>query len=377
LALLYDQQRLSSYGHATPPFTERTTLGFQYFMQTLAFHLVSDPRILHIPDDEEHGDMLFWDACCSRLLVDHMLLADSLPANAGLHPVMRRMLGEIASVSSRSKFVEFLRDALVLRDLDVRDALNSKLSAVRRRLRLSVSAARVLGCSVQSSNSVPLADGDLLRGSAGSNGTDALPLQLHVITPAVRLMKYGRPVSRRLYMATHEEWSSVFEYNPLFSKDALHAFAAPQFSVQDWHLLCTLAVSSMKHSDVRAFHPRSREYLACNAFASAVSQRTYAAGMPHCFDLPPRVAGAARYMGSAQEHAQYLKWCQAAIDDGHEAGDDPWMLRQLAGQVQALLMERWDLQQVCEVCVPHFALLSQRRCAPRAGSRLLCTFTVI
>jgi len=353
LTLLYDQQRLSSYGQATPPFTERTTLGFQYFMQTLVFHLVSDPRILHIPDDEEHGDMLFWDACCSRLLVDHMLLADSLPANAGLHPVMRRMWGEIASVSSRRKFVECLRDALVLKDLDGRDVVNSKLSAVRRRLRLSVSAARVLGCSVQNSDSVPLADGDLLRGSAGSNGTDALPLQLHVITPAVRLMKYGRPVSRRLYMATHEEWSRVFEYNPLFSKDALHTFSAPQFSVQDWHLLCTLAVSSMKHSDVRAFHPHSREYLACNAFVSAVSQRTYAAGMPRCFDLPPSVAGAARFMGSAQEHAQYLMNCEAIVDDGLEAGDDPWMLRRLAGQVQALLIERWDLQQVCDVFVTH------------------------
>ena len=373
LAQLYEQHRLPISGPVSPPFTERTTLGFQYFMRTLVFHLVKGPRILHIPDDEEQGDTLFWDACCGRLVVDYMLLADSLPVNSGLHPVLQRTWGALVSASNRIGCIGVLRGALVSGEVDGRAIVETSMPAGRRRLRLSASAARVLGCSVQNSGCFFGADGDMLRGNVGSSCNVTEPLQLHIITPAVLLMKHGQPVNRQLYLATHEEWSDVFGYNPLFSKDASLAFAAPQFSVQDWYVLCMLAVSSMKGSDVPAFDPRSREHFACNTFASAVSQRTYAEGMPRCFDLPPRIAGAVRYMGSAQSHAQYLKNCQATGEDGGDANDDPWMLRQLAGQVQALLMERWDLQQVCDLCAP--CVLYCHAIVPRAGLRPRCTLT--
>jgi hypothetical protein len=221
------------------------------------------------------------------------------------------------------------------------------MHVVRRLMRTSVAAVRVLGCSVQSSDSFHLVEGDLLRGTAGSSGHDTEPLQLNVITPAVMLSRFSQHVSRQLYLATHADWSSVFGYNPLFSKDASLAFAAPDFGVQDWHLLCMLAVSSMKGGAAPAvIDVHSREHLACNAFASAVWQRTYAAGMPRCFDLPPRVAGEVRYTGSARVYSQYLSHCDAAGDEGHEVNDDPWMLRQLAGAVQAMLLERWDTLQV-------------------------------
>jgi hypothetical protein len=138
-----------------------------------------------------------------------------------------------------------------------------------------------------------------------------------------------------------------FGYNILFSKDISLAFAAPDFGVQDWHLLCMLAVSSMKGGAVPAvIDVHSREHLACNAFASAVWQRTYAAGMLRCFDLPPRVAGEVRYTGSARVYSKYLSHCNAAGYEGYEVNGDPWMMRQLAGAVQALLLERWDALQV-------------------------------
>jgi hypothetical protein len=41
-----------------------------------------------------------------------------------------------------------------------------------------------------------------------------------------------------------------------------------------------------------------------------------------------------------------LSHCDAAGDEGHEVNDDPWMLRQLAGAVQAMLLDRWDALQV-------------------------------
>jgi hypothetical protein len=211
---------------------------------------------------------------------------------------------------------------------------------------MSVSATRVLGCSMQSFDSVRLEDGDPLRGKAGVNDGIVKPLQLNVITPAVVLMKHARPVSRRLYLATQQDWCGVFGYNPLFNKDASLAFAAPEFGTQDWHWLCMLVVLSMTGRTAQVFDTHSREYLACSAFASAASQRTYAAAMPRCFDTPPRVSGALRYMSYAQEHAEYLKYCQAAHYERRELDDDPWMLRPLAGAVQALLLERWDLQQV-------------------------------
>jgi hypothetical protein len=70
-------------------------------------------------------------------------------------------------------------------------------------------------------------------------------------------------------------------------------------------------------------------------------------------------------MAYAQEHAEYLKYCQAADDERRELDDDPWMLRPLAGAVQALLLERWDLQQVRMNCEkntddPHFDVLFVR-----------------
>jgi hypothetical protein len=342
---LYEQHQLSPPSSLSAPFTERTTLGFRYFMQTLAFHLIAGPRILHIPDREQRGATFFWDACCGQLLLGYMLPA--VPVYASLHPLLQRSWNALAAAPNRSAFVAVLRGALVAEGIDGRDIVNASMHSVRKRMRMSVSAARVLGCSVQSSGSFDHTDGDLLRGKSASSSHDYEPLQLNVITPAVMLSKLSRSVSRQLYLATHSDWSSVFGYNPLFSKDASLAFAAPDFGVQDWHLVCLLAVLSMTGSGAPpVVDVNSREHLACNAFASAVWQRTYAAGMPRCFDTPPRVAGEVRYSGSARAHSKYLSNCQAAGDEGREVHDDPWMLRQLAGAVQALLLERWDALQV-------------------------------
>jgi hypothetical protein len=346
LAHLYEQQRLSISSHMNSLFTERTTLGFQYFMQTLLFHLVKSPRILHISDDEERGDSMFWDLCCSQLLANYMLFPLSLSAHVGLHPLLQLKWDALASSSNRSAFVAMLRAAIMFGGIHGREIVNSSMPFARRRVRMSVSATRVLGCGVQSFGSFRLEDGDLLRGKVGPDDEIVKPLQLNVITPAVILMKHAKPVSRQLYLATHDDWSSVFGYNPLFSKDASLAFAAPEFGAQDWHWLCMLAVLSMTGRTVQVFDAHSREYLACSAFATAVSQRTYATAMPRCFDAPPQILGALRYMAYGQEHAEYLKYCQAADDARHELNDDPWLLRPLAGAVQALLLERWDLQQV-------------------------------
>jgi len=58
---------------------------------------------------------------------------------------------------------------------------------------MSVSAARVLGCSVQSSAMLQPDGDDMLHGSLGSSGTE--PLQMHIITPAVMLSSLDKPVS--------------------------------------------------------------------------------------------------------------------------------------------------------------------------------------
>ena len=342
LGQLYEQQRLSAFGPMSPPFTERTTLGFQYFMQTLVFHLVSGPRILNIVDDEDAGDSLFWDACCNRLLLDHMMFPLSLPSHAGLHPLLQSKWGALASATNRSDFLAVFRSALVSGGVDEHAGVSSKMSAVRRRLRMTASATRVLGCSVQQNSDDPE---DLLVGTLGTEHVASNQLQMHAITPAVLLMKHGKPVSRRLYLATHEEWSHTFGYNPLFSKDASRAFSAPKFSSQDWHFLCMLAVMSMEGRASPEFEELSREHFACSAFAGALSQRTYAAGIPRCFDTPLRAAGAIRYPGYSQAHSEYLERCLMPDGEDNWVNDDPWRLRQLAISVQALLLERWDLQQ--------------------------------
>jgi hypothetical protein len=349
LQQLYEQERLSSSGPVMPPFTEQTTLGFQYFMQTLAFHVVSGPRILNILDNEDAGDSLFWDACCSRLLVDHMKFPFSIPSHASLHPLMQSKWSALASATNRSAFVSVMRDAIVSGALEnVREILNSSLPTVRGMLRLTASATRVLGCGVLENDRIPPAHARLLHGSKmAAVGRGIKPLLMHVITPAVLLTKYGKPVNRRLYLATHEEWSHVFGYNPLFSKDASRAYAAPMFSSHDWHLFCSLAVMTMQGKTIPKFEENSRESFACSAFASAVLHRTYAAGMTRCFDLPPRSEASMQYASSFDAHFKYLKRCLMPGDDGIPLDDDPWKLRQLANSVQALLLERWDMQQVC------------------------------
>ena len=90
LQRLYEQQRISASVGAMPPFTEETTLGFQYFMQTLVFHVVSGPRILNIMDDDDPDCSLFWDSCCSRLLIHYMMYPVSVPSHASLHLVLER-----------------------------------------------------------------------------------------------------------------------------------------------------------------------------------------------------------------------------------------------------------------------------------------------
>ena len=138
----------------------------------------------------------------------------------------------------------------------------------------------------------------------------------------------------------------MFGYSPIFSKSASLAFAAPDFAAQDWLLFCMMAVKVMKGVDVDAFDSLSREHFACNAFASAVVQRTYAAGMPRCFDLPPHDFDTVQFDGSDRMHARYLMDCQITGDDMQTVEDDPWMLRELAQEVQALLLDRWETQQV-------------------------------
>jgi hypothetical protein len=342
LAQLYEQQRLSASSTVSPPFTERTTLGFHYFMQTLVFHLVSGPRILDIPDDEKLGDSMFWDSCCGKLLGDYMLV--SRHVSAGLHPQLQSMRGALASAPNRSAFVHVMRAAVIADSIEGRDSVNSSMHAVRRRLRTSVSAARVLGCSVHTISSRQHTDGDSLLGSSGSSVAE--PLQLHIITPAVVLSVRTKPISRRLYLAIHSNWSDVFGYNPLFSKSASLAFDFPDFGVQDWHLFCMLAVSSMEGSGAFIHDLFSRQYLACDAFASAVWQRTYAAGMLRCFDLPPHVLGDVRYARNAWAIGDYWRQCQ---DQNIHVEDDPWKLRHLAEEVLLIQLERWNAEQVCKI----------------------------
>jgi hypothetical protein len=347
LAQLHEQQRLMEPSPLSPPFTGKTTLGFQYFMQTLAWHRVAGPHILRIPDDEKQGSSFLWDECCNRLLIDHLMTPpDSHLANAGLHPVLQQSHAALAAAPNRSAFVKVLRDAIISDHLDGRDSANSTMHAVRRRLSNSVSAARVLGCSVQTNDRAVVSDGDLLHGSVASSAGAAETLQLHIITPAAMPFKFPKPVSRRLYLATHEDWNVMFGYSPVFSKNASLAFAAPDFGAQDWRLFCMMAVKSVKAVDVGTFDPLSREYFACSAFASAVLQRTYAAGMPRCFDLPPHDFDMVQFAGSDHSHTRYLMDCQSTSDGMQTVEDDPWMLRELAQEVQALLLDRWKTQQV-------------------------------
>jgi hypothetical protein len=330
-----------------PPFTEETTLGFRYFMQTLVFHVVSGPRVLNIMDDDDRDGSLFWDSCCSRLLIDYMTYPVSVPSHASLHPVLESNWNALVSAANRSAFVAVLRDAFVSGGLDGLETLNSSLSSVRRIVRLSVSATRVLGCSVQEHGMKHSAGDDLLLGTKMDYFSGAVkPFRMHVITPAVLLTKQGKLVSKRLYLATHEEWSRVFGYNPLFSKDASRAFSAPKFSSHDWRMFCMLAVMSVQGRTSPQFEERSREFLACSAFASAVSQRTYATGMGRCFDLPPQKSGFMRYAVTTSSDFEYFERCMTLDGDEVMFEDDPWKLRQLASAVQAVLLERWDLQQV-------------------------------
>ena len=198
-------------------------------------------------------------SCCHHLLTDHILHADSLVLHDDVHPLLQHTRSALASAPNRDAFVAVLRAAVVSSSIEGRDRVNSSMHAVRRRLRLSVSAARVLGCGVLTSGSFHTSDDDMLHGSASPSANGDEPLQLHVIAPAVMLSKFYKPISRRLYLATHEDWSSVFGHNPLFSRDASLAFAAPDFGVRDWHMLCMLAVTSMKIIDAPALDPRSRE----------------------------------------------------------------------------------------------------------------------
>ncbi len=366
LAQMYELQRLSLLNTVSLPFTERTTLGFRCFMQTLAFHLAAGPHILHIPDDEDRGDSLFWDDCAGQLLINHML-PELQPEHTGLHPLLQDMWGALAAAPNRSSFIATLRTAFVADAMHGRASVNASMHATRRRIRMSVSAARVLGCSSYDIDALRVAHGDLFHGSSGFSASK--PLELNIILPAVMLSKYSRPVSRRLYLSTHSNWSSVFGYNPAFSKDASMALAAPEFSIQDWYAVCTLAVSSITDGEP-AFDAQSRADLACGTFASAVWQRVYAAGMPRCVDLPSDGMNDARN----GVYANCLLQNQVAGREKGEVNDDPWMLRQLAEAVRALLQDRWDFQQVSTIpqqrvilyiltCFVHLTLL----CACRAG----------
>jgi hypothetical protein len=165
LVHLYEQQRLSDSRSMHSPFSERTTLGFQYFMQTLVFHLVTSPRILKFLDDEERGDNFFWDVCCSRLLTDYMMSPLSLSAHADLHPLLQLKWDALASASNRSAFLSVLRATVMAGGAPGRETVASSVPSARRRLRMSVSAVRVLGCSVQYSDTFRLDDVDLLRGT--------------------------------------------------------------------------------------------------------------------------------------------------------------------------------------------------------------------
>jgi hypothetical protein len=72
LEQLHKQQRLMEPSPLSLPFTGKTTLGFQYFMKTLAWHRVAGPPILRIPDDEKQGSSFLWDECCNHLPIDHL-----------------------------------------------------------------------------------------------------------------------------------------------------------------------------------------------------------------------------------------------------------------------------------------------------------------
>jgi hypothetical protein len=351
LVQLYIQQRVSTSNTTQPPFTERTTLGFRYFMRTLAFHLVTGPKILVIPDYEDQGSSMFWDVCSSRVLIDHMLDSESLSSHFGLHPLLQHLRDDLAHARSRNAFINILRAAIISKNVSGRESVFSGMPAVRQRLRMSVSAMRVLGCSVQNKSSFIPEDGDLLTGTSVPISD---PLELHAILPAVLLAKHSRLVSRALYLATQEEWARAFGYNPLYSVDASLAFAAPEFNAQDWHALCMLAVASLQGRALPVVEKLSREHTACRAFASAVLQRTYASGMPRCFDMPNKDAQQLLHSASETDHVEYLKKCNVTGNGEIEFDDDPYMLRPLAGQLQALLLERWDLQQVRFVL--HFSM---------------------
>jgi hypothetical protein len=115
LTQLYQQQRLSTSHHTSPPFTERTTLGFRYFMQSLVFHLAAGPRILHIPDNEHLGDSLFADAGVNYRHLG--LLIDSMTRNGRLMSVDRyginkNNIGPLAKASFEETEKILLRAAL-------------------------------------------------------------------------------------------------------------------------------------------------------------------------------------------------------------------------------------------------------------------------
>jgi hypothetical protein len=358
LVQLYEHQRLSTSHSTSPPFTERTTLGFRYFMQSLAFHLVSIPSILQIPDNEQLVDSFFVDACCGQLLVDEMRLAATPRLKPGLHPLLLNLSDALSAAPNRSAFVAVMRSGMTSSFVRGRESVNSSMSVVRRRLRSSVSATRVLGCSAQNKlntidNSPDADNGDYHDGLLHGREAEARLFRMHLITPAVMLSRLAQPVSRALVLATHSEWTDVFGYNPVFSKDASLAFAAPDFGIQDWHFVCMLAVSSAMRSAASSFDELSREHIACNSFASAIWQRNYDKGMLRCFDLPPNVADPVRYAGSVHAFTRYWSQCHSAADE-EKLDDDPWMLRQLARALQALLLERWDVQQVR--LMPHLVL---------------------
>jgi hypothetical protein len=90
LAQLYEQHLLSESSPLSSPFTEKTTLGFQYFMQTLPLRHVAGPHILRIPEEEKQGSTFFWDECCHRLFTDRFMLSDSPLADSVFHPVLQQ-----------------------------------------------------------------------------------------------------------------------------------------------------------------------------------------------------------------------------------------------------------------------------------------------
>jgi hypothetical protein len=166
LEQLYEQQRLSNSAHSFPKFADRTTQGFLMFMQTLVFHLISSPRILHIPDNEQRGDSLFVDACSGQLLVEHMLRAGRPSAVIGLHPLLQNLSEKLMSAPNRSAFISEMRSGIISGFAQGQDSVNSSMSDVRRLMRMGISAMRVLGCSVQNTL--------INRGNSGGYGNKAV-----------------------------------------------------------------------------------------------------------------------------------------------------------------------------------------------------------